>query len=502
MKILTAQQTREADAYTIKNEPITSINLMERAATQCTDWITEKYHNGTSFAIFCGVGNNGGDGLVIARHLYTKGYDVDVFIVQFSENYSPNFKTNLERLREEGLFPIFLTEQMSSVYINEDIVVVDAIFGSGLSKPITGWIGNIIQQLNENKSTKLAIDIPSGLFTEDNTKNIQENILKVNYTLTFQQPKLSFLLPQNNSFVGDFEILDIGLHPDYLDKVSSKTIFISKDIAQSILHTRQKFSHKGNYGHALLIAGSKGKMGAAILATKACLRSGAGLLTVQIPKCGTEIMQTSVPEAMCIADENLNFIGNLTDITSFSTIGIGPGLGQEEQTQKALKLLIQNADKPLVIDADALNILSENKTWLAFLPQNSILTPHPKEFERLVGKWTTDEERLELQQELSVKNNLIVVLKGANTSITCPDDMIFFNSSGNPGMATGGSGDVLTGIITSLLAQDYNPKDAAIFGVYLHGVAGDIAKENLGEDSMIASDILNYLPMAFGWLKS
>lgn len=501
MKILNTVQTREADAYTIANEPISSIDLMERASSQCVNWLINKYDSKTSFAVFCGVGNNGGDGLVIARQLVIKGYDIDVFIVQFSENYSADFKVNLERLREEGIFPIILTEQQKDVYINEDIIVVDAIFGSGLTKPITGWIAELIQQLNQNKTTKIAIDIPSGLFAESNIDNLQENIIQATYTLTFQQPKLAFLMPDNFLFVGDFEVLDIGLHRKYLDQVSSQMVYVTKEIAQSILHVRQKYTHKGTYGHALLIAGSKGKMGAAILAAKACLRSGAGLISVHIPKCGVEIMQTAVAEVMCIEDEENDFVSTLSEISLFSAVGIGPGLGQETQTKKVLKLLIQNSVNPLVIDADALNIIAENKTWLAFLPNQSILTPHPKEFERIVGGWANDEERLKLQQQLSLKNNLIVVLKGANTSITCPDGMVYFNSSGNPGMATGGTGDVLTGLVTGLLAQGYEPKDAAILGVYLHGVSGDIAKENLDENAMIAGDLLNYLAMAFGWLK-
>jgi len=501
MKILTAEQTREADAFTIKNEPISSTDLMERAAQTCTDWITKKYDNKTVFTIFCGVGNNGGDGLVIARQLIEKAYQVDVLVVEFSAKHSANFEVNLERLQKVGLNPVFLSKDMHDVYINKDVVVIDAIFGSGLSKPITGWVADFIHEINAEETTKIAIDVPSGLFTEDNSENIDKNIIKADVTLTFQQPKLAFLMPQNFTYVGEFVVLAIGLHQEFLHQVKSKQVFITKPLVQSIFHTRQKFEHKGNFGHALIIAGSKGKMGAEILASKACLRSGAGLLTVQVPKCGVAIMQTALPEAMCIADDEDKFISTLTEIGNFASIGIGPGLGQEQQTQKVLKLLIQNADKPLVIDADALNILSENKTWLAFLPPNSILTPHPKEFERLVGKWATDEERLTLLQEFAYKNKLIVVLKGAHTAIACPDEMVFFNSTGNPGMATGGSGDVLTGIITGLLAQGYAPKDAAILGVYLHGLAGDIAKENLGEESMIAGDIINYLPMAFGWLK-
>jgi NAD(P)H-hydrate epimerase len=502
MKILTTQQTRAADAYTIKHEPIASVDLMERAATKCVNWLINKYNNKTPFTIFCGVGNNGGDGLVIARLLKEKGYDVEVLIVQFSKNYSPDFQTNLERLNEIELVPIILSTEQHSFKIVEDAIIVDAIFGSGLSKPIEGFIAEIIEIINISKNEIVSIDMPSGLFGDSNLENPKTHIVKANNTLTFQQPKLAMLLPENYEFVGDFEVLNIGLHADYMESVKPKKIFITKEIAHSILHVRKKYSHKGTYGHALLITGSKGKMGAAVLAAKACLRSGVGLLTVQIPKKGVEIMQTSVPEAMCVEDEENDFISNLTAIETYSAIGVGPGLGKEKATQNVLKLLIQNTTNPLVIDADALNILSANKTWLAFLPEGSILTPHPKEFERLVGKWDNDEERLKLQQEFSIKNKLIVVLKGANTSIASPDEMLFFNSSGNAGMATGGSGDVLTGIITGLISQGYSSKNAAILGVYLHGVAGDIAKENLNENAMIAGDILNYIPQSFGWLNN
>jgi len=502
MKILTIEQTRAADAYTIKHEPIRSVDLMERAANQCAKWVMKKYDKTLPFSIFCGVGNNGGDGLVIARLLKKEGYDVTVFVVKFSDNYSDDFKANLNRLKEVGIEPIYLNQDENGFNLPDNSIVVDAIFGSGLSKPIGGFIAEIVSKINDANNTTIAIDMPSGLFSESNIDNDKEAIIQANYTLTFQQPKLAMLFPENYDYVGDFEILDIGLHPQYLKEVKSNKTYFTKTIAQSILHNRQKFSHKGSYGHALLIAGSKGKMGAAVLSAKACLRSGVGLLTTYLPKIGIEIMQTSVPEAMCLESSGGDFIEGIPKLDAYSVVGIGPGLGKEEETQKALKLLIQTVNSPLVIDADALNILSENKTWLAFLPQGSILTPHPKEFERLVGKWSNDEERLELQQEFSYVNSVYVVLKGANTSITCPEKEIFFNSSGNAGMATGGSGDVLTGILTGLLAQGYQPKDAALLGVYLHGVAGDIAKENLDENAMIAGDILQYLPMAFGWLKN
>ena len=497
MKILTAQQIKEADAYIIKNEPIKSIDLMDRASQQCVNWLVNKFDKTVSFTCFCGVGNNGGDGLAIARMLKQKGYEIIVYGVCFSEKHTPDFEQNISRLKSIGLQPILLTDKDYTFNLSPKTVIIDAIFGSGLTRPIDGFVAEIIHKINNTDVDIIAIDMPSGLFTESNINNKLENIILAKYTLTFQQPKLTMLFPENFKFVGEFEILDIGLHREFLETATSSYYYVTENETRLMVHQRKKFSHKGNYGHALLIAGSEGKMGAEILSARACLRTGVGLLTVLIPKKGLQIMQTAVPEAMCFCDEADNYISVLPNITSFDGVGIGPGLGKEKQTQNVLKLLIQNSTHPIVIDADALNIISENLTWMPFIPPQSILTPHPKEFERLVGKWATDEERLEKQKLLSSKHQLIIVLKGANTSISLPDGTVYFNSTGNTGMATGGSGDVLTGMITSLLAQGYLPKEAAIFGVYLHGLAGDFAKNKVGINSLIASDIIDCISNAY-----
>jgi len=502
MKILTAQQTREADAYTIKNEPIKSIDLMERAAQKCAEWLISKYDLHNTFSIFCGVGNNGGDGLAISRLLKKQGYQFQLYIVQFSEKHTLDFDINANKLKELGVKPTVLTNQDYEFILSANTIVVDAIFGSGLARLIDGYVADIIQRINNAEVEVVSIDMPSGLFSESNIANVSKNIIQANYTLTFQQPKLSLLFPENYEYVGVFEIIDIGLHANFLKEVVTSYFYVTSEDIISILHLRGKFSHKGNYGHALLIAGSIGKMGAEILAARACLRTGVGLLTVQIPKSGLNIIQTAVPEAMCIPDKSNDYISVLPDITTYNCVGIGPGLGKAIETENVLKLLIQNSELPIVIDADALNILSENLTWLSFLPNESILTPHPKEFERLVGKWNNDEERLEKQKQLAIKNNLIIILKGANTSITLPDGSVYFNSTGNAGMATGGSGDVLTGIVTSLVAQGYSPKESAIFGVFLHGLAGNIAKNNEGINSIIASDIIDCIPAAYKQIEN
>lgn len=501
MKILNTQQIRLADAYTIKNEPIKAIDLMERAATKCYNWLQLNYNKNTHFSIFCGVGNNGGDGLVIARLLQQNNYKVTVYIVDFSKKYALDFKTNLLRLKKAKATPQYLNKGKCKINLSKNTVIIDAIFGSGLTRPINGFIADIILQINQLPNDTIAIDIPSGLFGEDNTANKKDNIIFAKHTLTFQQPKLAFMFPENYEFVGNFDVLDIGLHQKYLLQVATPYHLITKSTIQAFIHSRNKFAHKGNFGHALIIAGSKGKIGAAVLAAKAGLKSGVGLLTTHLPNVGLNVMQTAVPEVMCISDSEQNYISALQNLDKYNVIGVGPGIGLAKQTQNVIKLLIQNTQTPLVLDADALNILAENKTWLSFLPPDSILTPHPKEFERLAGKWNNDEERLTLQRAFAVKHNVFVALKGANTSITTPNNEVYFNSTGNPGMATAGSGDVLTGIITGLLAQHYTPQQAVLLGVYLHGLSGDIAKENLGEASLMASDLINFLPQAFGWLK-
>lgn len=495
MKILSAKQIKEADAYTIKNEPITALKLMDRAADELNNWliVNIKPHMRIIYTFFCGVGNNGGDGLEMARVLRERKFGVKVYIVEFSKTYSPEFAHNLKRLEEVNITPIFLTQENTDFELDEKTEIVDAIFGTGLSKPTDGFVAEIIQKINALKRQVISIDIPSGLFADSNKENKSKAIIKATYTLTLQQPKLSLLYPENHQYVGDFEVIDIRIHPTFLKEVNTNYFYTTYQEIMYSIPKRPKFSHKGNFGHALLICGSKGKMGAAVLAAKSCLKSGTGLITVLVPKIGLDVLQITVPEAMCITTSEKNYINELSNLSHYSSIGIGCGIGTEKQTQNALKLLIQNSKSPLVIDADAINILSENKTWLAFLPPSSILTPHPKEFERLTGKWDNDEERLTLQIELAQKHQIYVVLKGANTSIACPDGNVFFNSTGNSGMATAGSGDVLTGIITGLLAQGYTPKLAAIIGVYLHGFAGDEALKKEGEVALTASDIIEHI---------
>ena len=498
MKILPIEKVKQADAYTIYNEPIADIDLMERAAKRCFKWVTKNINKKTRINVICGPGNNGGDGLAIARMLALKGYTIDVYFLKITDKVSPGCKFNYDRLfniRDVRIYD--LTDEDPLPEIDGKDIVIDAIFGSGLSKPVEGFPAKLISHVNKNNAVVIAIDVPSGLFCDESNVDNPGAIVEADYTLTFQFPKYAFFFSENVRFVGLWEVLPIGIHEDFIEEVVVDNYLIERKMSRGILRPRAKFSHKGHFGQALLIAGGYGKMGAAVLASKACLRAGAGLLTTHIPKKGYDIIQTAVPEAMASVDSGEEFVTEIIDLTAYNAIGIGPGIGQAKETANALKILIQNTHVPLVFDADAINILGENKTWLSFLPKNCIFTPHPKEFERLAGKSSNDFERNQLQREFSKKHHAYIVLKGAHTAVTCPDGTCYFNISGNPGMASGGSGDVLTGVILGLMAQYYHPKEACILGVFVHGLSGDIVWKKRSMESLIASDIIENLGEAF-----
>jgi NAD(P)H-hydrate epimerase len=497
MKILPIDKIRAADAYTIDNEPITSIDLMERAAGEIFKWIIKRVDDTHNFKIFAGPGNNGGDGLALARMLAGDGYGVEAYIIRYTDKTSEDFGINYQRLRDAAVPVTDIRAVEDFPEVEEDEIVVDAIFGSGLTRPVKGFLGEIVDRINNTPAVKIAIDIPSGLFADKSSVTEENHIVKADYTLSFQFPKLAFMMPENDPFVGEWHILDIGLHHDYINTVETDNFFTLKEDVMPLVKKRPKFSHKGTFGHALLIAGSYGKMGAAILAAKACLHAGVGLLHVHIPKIGYQIMQTALPEAMISLDRYEHYFSEVPDLSPYNAVGIGPGLGMEHQSGMALKLLIQQYKQPMVFDADALNILSENPTWLSFIPAGTIMTPHPKEFERLAGKWNNDFEKLEMQRAFAARYKVYLVVKGAHTSVCTPDGKCYFNSTGNPGMATAGSGDVLTGIILGLLAQRYSPAQAAVLGVYLHGLAGDLATWKLGQEAVIAGNMIDRIGKAF-----
>ncbi len=503
MKIFRSDQIREIDEFTINNEPIASVELMERAAVQLLKWYTRNFDRSRRIIIFAGPGNNGGDGLALARLLSANRYNVEVFYVMTSGKTSEDWNTNFQRLEKETTVIVNTIDNIEKFpLISFDDVVIDAIFGTGLHRPAEGMADLVIKKINQIECTVVSIDIPSGLFGEDNSINNPEAIIRADFTLSFQFPRLSFMFAENDKYVGEWSILPIGLNRNAIRNTETPYSFLENAFVLSLLRKRKKFDHKGTYGHGLLIAGSYGKMGAAILGANAALRTGIGLVTCHIPACGTQVIQTALPEAMVQVDKDERIFSDLDNTEPFNAIGIGPGIGTDTLTQKALHKLLLYRNQPMVIDADAINILGMNKKWLSALPHQTIMTPHIKEFERIAGKTDNGFQRLEKQVEFAVKYNCCVVLKGACTSIATPEGRVFFNSTGNPGMATAGSGDVLTGMILSLLAQGYSPEHASVAGVFIHGLSGDIAAAKSGCESIIASDIIHNIGNAFLKIRS
>ncbi|MEQ9187611.1 MAG: NAD(P)H-hydrate dehydratase [Cryomorphaceae bacterium] len=491
LKILSTDQVREADRVTIERASIESVDLMERAGAACVDWFVETYESDRHVVVLAGVGNNGGDALVMARRLIEKGYQVDTYIVRYSEKFSTDLQVNLDRLIAANHEVHYILEEEHFPAIASRSVVVDGLFGSGLNRPVDGLAALCIDQVNASIAEVVCIDMPSGLFADKCTQ-MNGSVISASYTLSFQVPKLAFFMPENSAVIGRWRLIHIGLDPKYLASVNCPTYFVNDLTEYTSYFARDRFDHKGKFGHALLIGGSYGMIGAAVLAAQAALRTGVGKLTVHIPSCGYDIVQTSIPEAMCSVDDHEECIGELPVLGRFNAIAIGPGLGQNKKSRRALKALLKSAKVPLVLDADALNMMAENKDFLNDLPKNSVLTPHAGEFERLFGPTHDSFERIKQLKAAAKKYHAIIALKGARTTIAAPDGSIYINSTGNPGMATAGSGDVLTGIITSFIAQFKDPLVATICGVYLHGLAADMAKQVKGEHGLIASDIVQY----------
>lgn len=496
VQILSAEQIKQWDQYTIQHEPIASIDLMERAVTALMGWIETGNYKQRHFIIYCGKGNNGGDGLALARMLWIGQYSVKVYILEFGNKGTEDFQTNLARLHETGVEILFVQSGDNLHPIPKEAILIDALFGSGLNRPLDEVTSRLIEHINHSGNEVIAIDIPSGMFANASSK--ENTIVKASFTLSFQCYKLAFLLPENQEYLGEVYILDIALDSKFVETVQTDMLLLDEEFVRAIYKPRKSFSHKGSYGHALLIAGSYGKMGAAVLSAKACLRAGVGLLTCFIPACGYPIMQVSVPEAMVLADSNDRFLtAKDIDISKYNVAGIGPGLGTEMATVASLDVFLSALKTPTVLDADALNMISLNKGLLKKIHPFSILTPHPKEFERLFGSCKNDFEKMELARSKAKELQVIIVLKGHNTFIAMPGGKSYFNSTGNAGMATGGSGDVLTGILTGLLAQNYEPEQAALLGVYLHGLAGDFAAARRSKEALVALDIVDCLGDAF-----
>ncbi|GAC1440251.1 MAG: bifunctional ADP-dependent NAD(P)H-hydrate dehydratase/NAD(P)H-hydrate epimerase [Sediminibacterium sp.] len=493
MKLFSAQQMQQWDAYTIRHEPVASIDLMERAAKKCTDWLLENGFTDRAVKIFCGKGNNGGDGLAIARLLIGSGIRPMVYIIEFGARGTEDFQHNLQQLHLLTADIHFIQSEDYFPLIDVADIVIDALYGSGLNRPLRDMSAALATHINSSGATVIAIDTPSGMFADSSSKN--DTVIRAGYTLSFQSLKLCFLAAENADRFGKLTVLNIGLDPHFQDMVETVFEIAGKEKVLRYLKPRSQFSHKGHHGHALLVAGSKGKMGASILAAKACLRSGVGLLTVAVPEAGWQIIQTSVPEAMCRIREE-----ELSAIEGYAAIGIGPGLGTSADVQTMLSGLLHHYTKPMVLDADALNMLAMNPAWLNEVPAGSILTPHPKEFDRLFAVCDNDFDRWNKAVALTKKYPFIIVLKGHYT-LVATNGKGSFNITGNAGMAKGGSGDVLTGILTALLAQGYEPAEAAVLGVYLHGLAADLSLELQSMESLLPSDVIDAIGKGFLFLR-
>lgn len=490
LKILTTEQIRKADRATMEREPIESVDLMERAGNACADWLISRYATDRPFVIIAGVGNNGGDALVVARKLIEKEYSVKTFVVRYSEKFATDLQVNFDRLVRIGHEVQYILEEGQFPAISSDTVIVDGLFGSGLNRPVEGLAATCIGQINASIADVIAIDIPSGLFADAPTPK-GSAVISASATLSFEVPKLSFMLPGADEWTGTWEILPIGLDPLFIAEAKTNLYLVDHLKAYAPFFLRDKFDHKGKFGHTLIVAGSHGKMGAAVLTTRAALRSGSGLVTSYVPHVGYTIMQASVPEAMCIEDDFSEILATVPDIKPYTTIAVGPGLGTAKKTRRMLKKLCQEFNRSMVLDADAINLMAEAGDAAEWVPKHSVLTPHIGEFERLFGTSKNEFERLVKLRKEAQSWKVFILLKGAHSALATPDGAIYFNDTGNPGMAKGGSGDVLTGIMAAMLAQTGDPFTAAVCGMFIHGLAGDLAEEFSGTHGMIASDIVD-----------
>jgi len=514
MKLLAAAQIRELDRATIAEQHTTATALMERAATALANWLTQHYPPAEAgeILLLCGPGNNGGDGLALARLLFLAGYAVRLALLP-ADKYSDDYEHNHHVLPKVITVSELRADALPA--IAPGTLVVDALFGTGLSRPLTGLAAAVVQHLNASQARVVAIDLPSGLLADAPQPDPAAPVVRAGHTISFGLPKLAFLLPQNAEYVGEWYVVDIGLSPAFIEQAATPWHltrlpggpgFEAKLAARQPdvqLPKRGKFAYKNTFGHALLLAGSRGKVGAAVLASGACLHGGVGLLTVAVPGCGYDIIQTTRPEAMCLPDPQADFISELPALKDYQAIGIGPGLGQQDASRAVLEQLLRTAKVPLVIDADALNLLGQHRELLDLLPENTVLTPHIGEFARLTEKTADDYHRLDLLRNFAQQHRCVVVLKGAYTAVAAPDGQVYFNTTGNPGMGTGGSGDVLTGLVLALRAdQRLDALLATRLAVLAHGHAGDLAAAETGEAGLVAGDLVRFIGPALQQLQA
>lgn len=499
-KVFEAAQIAEIDQYTIEHEPISSLDLMERAAEVWVENFLEKYAFCRRVAIIAGSGNNGGDGFAIARLLREQRIETIVFRLVTGAKMSPGCETNYNRYRERG-GKICDVKEIGDLYLPEKGCIVDAIFGTGLNRKVTGLEADVIRKLNTYEGKIISVDVPSGLMGEDNSGNDPETIVHADRTFTFQFPKLAFMLAENYPYVGEWEVLDIGLNEEGIEREKTSWYYLTEEMVASLLPKPKKFAHKGTNGRGLLVAGSYGMMGAAILAAKAAVRSGVGLLYCHVPIAGRNLIHTSVPEALVDMDQSEREFSGVQNIEKYDAVAIGPAIGKGPEMVAGLKKLLTYWRGITILDADALNIIAEHRDLLDLLHEECILTPHFKEFERLAGKCTNDFERLNKLSIFASQYKIHIVLKGAHTVVASPDGNCYFNMSGNPGMAKGGAGDVLTGVLLGLAANGMSPLETALAGVFAHGLSGDLVAREWGERGVCAGLIAEGMGKAWKRLE-
>ena len=504
MKIFPSDKIHEIDRATCEAQNIDSVELMERAASAVSCEIISRFLPSQRIVVIAGPGNNGGDALATARMLIEQGYRrLEIYLFNVTGKLSHDCDEQRKRLITlDDIQFTEITKGFTPPSLGRGDVVLDGLFGAGLKRPWEGGFKTLVQYINESKAFTISIDVPSGMLGEWNEVTNRRDMIHAALTLTFSFPRISFFFEEHAGIVGEWKILDIELDSEKIRSMQTVWFWVEERNVRRVLKPRPPFANKRDFGSALIMAGSMGMMGAAVMCARAAMRTGAGLAPAHSARCGMPIVQGAVCEAMFEPDKNERFITDMRLHHRHNAVGVGPGIGTYDETVNALEGLLKNVDSPLVLDADALNCIAKRPTLLSLLPPLSVITPHKGEFDRLFGEHEEDEQRLHKAVEQAQYYNIIIVLKGHYTAVVRPDGKVYFNSTGNPGMATAGCGDVLTGVITALIAQGYKPEMAATAGVYIHGMAGDMAADDLGEYGMTASDIIDRLPLAIKRLMS
>ncbi len=495
MKIFSPNEVIEIFRHTTEEDGVSMIDIVDRVGKGVAAEVKKLSNPDTLIVVFAGWGPNGAYALAAARKLIEEGIEPMIFLFNIGNRITADCANQKKFLLKQHPDAKFyeITQNFDIPTLNNNCLVIDGLFGIELDRPLPKSFGLLMRSINESGATIVSIELPSGLFSVWNTNNSSSrDIIHATVTLAVEFPPLAYFMEENIPLIGEWKILDVGLSREAIKKSPHTYYLLTHRDIKHILRNREKGPGKNAYGSALLCAGSYGMMGAAVLAAKGCLRAGAGKVFCYAPQCGNTVLQTAVPCAMFVPDAGEKTITRIVPDREYQAIAIGPGIGVSNSTINAVEAFLKlSAAKrhPLVIDADALNCIAERPIMMNYVPALSVLTPHSGEFDRIFGAQPSAEARLRKALEIAAYHNIILVLKGHYTAVVRPDGKVHINSSGTPALATPGSGDVLTGVITSLIAQGYTPETAAIIGVYVHGMAGQIAEEKHGEYGVIASDI-------------